>query len=514
MWFLYNNAAVVAVAVVCCVFSWLYGGTVASALLPAVPWLFAVLFEVMLCFPQRYPGESTLQARKRVWKGLKRDPLTWLALAFCFLLLIPFVNKALCPSCDYPAINFDGMPQAAPIPFLPYCVDRAEHLNVVLWFFPALLSMLAVKHSLLKEGKRLVLEMIVWNGLALSAIGLIQHVAGAESPLWAEGWGAKAYFFSTFGYPNMGGDYFTTLFALAVAAWRWRVDEGLNLRASSGHTQNESGHKYFWSRNVMLIPSVVFFLSAMMTLSRASIVLASFLALLFFIHTFISFLSRMTTIKRVKAIAINLIAITVIATLFYVFFASRESLMQTGGFRDEFNKEISTISANAMLERAAGKGQYHVRVATQIWLDNILFGCGGWGYKHLCIPKMTDEEFEELQKIGGINVHNDFLQFLAEHGIVGFGLLVFMVVLLVAPIIKVWRKLIIAASFMKGKKKPPRPVAIFSLPSSVFCILAAIVSTLLHSLADCPLRSPAVLTLFFVSLAALDGFMPKLKTQD
>ncbi len=513
MWFLYNNAAVLAVAAICCVFSWLYGGTVASALLPAIPWLFAILLEVMLCFPQRHSGETTFAARKRVWCALKRDPLTWLVVVFYILLLIPFVNKALCPCCDYPAINFDGARQSAPIPFLPYCVDRMEHLNVVLWFFPALLSMLAVKHSLLREGTRLVLEMVVWNGLALSAIGLIQHVMGADSPLWADGWGQKAYFFSTFGYPNMGGDYFTTLFALAVAAWRWRADEALYRTAVEG-ARHETGHRQFWARNVMLIPAVVFFLSAMMTLSRASIVLASFLALVFFVHTFISFLSRMSNIRRVKAIAVNFIAIIIIATSFYVFFAARESLMQTGGFRDEFNKEISTLSANAMLERAAGKGQYHVRVATQIWLDNILFGCGGWGYKHLCIPKMTDEEFDELQKIGGINVHNDFLQFLAEHGTVGFGLLAAMVVLLVAPIVRVWRKLVVAASFMKGKKRPPRPVAVFSLPSPVFCILAALVSTLFHSLADCPLRSPAVLTLFFVALAALDGFMPKLKNHD
>ena len=111
-------------------------------------------------------------------------------------------------------------------------------------------------------------------------------------------------------------------------------------------------------------------------------------------------------------------------------------------------------------------------------------------------------------------MHNDFLQFLAEHGLVGFGLLVAMVVMLLSPIVRTWRKLVTAAAFSKGAKRPPRPIAIFALPASTFCILAALAATLLHSLADCPLRSPAVLALFFVALAAAEGFMPKLKTND
>ena len=513
MQFLYNNAVAIAVAAVCSVFAWLYGGTVTSALLPTVPWVLAILFELMICFPQRHRGESTTQARTRVWKRLKRDPLTWVVLAFLLVLIVPFFNKGLCPCCDYPEIHFDGMRQAPPIPFLPYCVNRAEHFTVLLWFVPALTAMLAVRHALLSEGKRTLLALIVWNGVALSALGIVQHICGAESPLWAEGWGEKAYFFSTFGYPNMGGDYFTTLFALAVALWRWRLDE-IRAECSSDDGASKVNCARFWRKHLYLIPAVVFFLSAMMTLSRAAIVLVSFLAVLFFIHSFISLLANMSRLKRVKAIGVNLIAIVIVATFFYGFFFNRDTMMNAGGFRNEFNEEVSTLSIDAMLDRAAGKGQYHVRVATAIWLDNIFFGCGGWGYKHFCVPEMTDEEFLQMQKVGGINVHNDFLQFLAEHGLVGFGLMVAMVIMLLSPIVRTWRKLVTAAAFSKGAKRPPRPIAIFALPASTFCILAALAATLLHSLADCPLRSPAVLALFFVALAAAEGFMPKLKTND
>ena len=110
--------------------------------------------------------------------------------------------------------------------------------------------------------------------------------------------------------------------------------------------------------------------------------------------------------------------------------------------------------------------------------------------------------------IGGMNVHNDCLQFLAEHGLVGFGTLVAIVVMLVWPIGRTWRRLAREARFIKPKDPLAKPVQIFVLPAGAFCLLIAAIAARVHSFCDCPLRSPAVLALFFVMLAALPGFMP------
>lgn len=510
MRFLYDNAAVIGVALLCSAFTWLYGGTVAAELLPTIPWLIALVCELMICFPQRHAGETTFEARRRVWKAVKSDPLTWVAVFFLLLLLVPFVNKGLCPSCNYPEIAFDGARQAPPFPSMPFCVNRLEHLNVTVWFYSALIAMLAVKHALLKRGKRKVLELIVWNGMALSAIGLLQYITNASAPLWADEkeWGDKVYFFSTFGYSNMAGDYFVTLFALSIALWRRKVDE---VSYSERVTEVKSnGHDVFWKKHYFLIPAVIFFLSAFMTLSRAAIILASLLALVFFMHSLVSFLHSANRVKRVKLVAMNIVALAIVSALFYVVTTKSDSIIESG----DFNKELSTINSNAVLDRISGKDQYHFRVATDVWLDNFLFGCGGWGYKHFAIDKMTDEDFENIQEVGGINVHNDFLQFLAEHGLVGFLLIVAMLVLLLVPVVRAWRRLIVTASFLKGSKRPARPIAIFALPASAFCILLAMVATLLHSMGDCPLRSPAVMSLFFVMIAAIDGFMPSLSDDE
>ena len=495
--FLYDNVCTLAIAAVGCVFAWLYGGTIASALPPVMPWLFVFLFEAMLCFPQRMPGESTYSARERVWRALKKDPLTWTVLAFIFLLAVPFLNTGLCPVCDYAKIHVLNQDPSPTVPFAPYCVNRMEHLNVFLWFLPALTAMLATKHALLKHGKRMLLSIFVWNGMFLALLGVIQQIADAEAPLWAKLPGKTAYFFSTFGYPNMGGDYFTTLFAIAVALWRWNHHFAVKDRASRGDSATKAPkHIYFWQKNLMLVPAAAFFFCALATLSRASIMLVSLLAMLFFVHSLVSMFKKISKVKRFKTVVFSVAAM--MGLLFCSFLFMPEPLQ----------REIDTLDTAAVLDRVTGRGQYHVRVAMEIWKDNFVFGCGGWGYRHFCLPKMTSDELRQQQKVGGINVHNDYLQFLAEHGIVGFGLLVAIVILLLMDVFRNWEALVRATRFVSRKELPPKPVLLFVLPASAFCLLAAAVATFVHGFGDCPLRSPAVLTLFFVSLASIDGFMP------
>ena len=514
MFFLYDNVAVLSVAAVCCVLAWLFGGTVASALFPAIPWLVAIMAEMALCFPQRKPGETTFEARERVWAKIKSDRMPMFALAFVALLCFAFFNKGLCPCCDYPAINFDGAVADPPLPVAPFCVDRLEHLNVTLWFVCAFSCAIAARHALLKRGKRLVLEIVVWNGLALSVLGMVQYATGAEGPFWIANGRTPTYFFSTFGYPNMAGDYFTTLFALSVALWRWNVEEVRREQIDSNSAM-QSSHKRFWRKHLMLVPAVVFFFSAMMTLSRSAILMVTVLAVLFFAHAFTSFLARMSRAKRVKTMAANFIVLVLIGTFFAVFLSGRDRLVENGagGFKTDFKSEVSSLDGRGMIDRISGKGQYHVRVASKIWLDNILFGCGGWGYRHFCIPKMSDADFKAMQRTGGVNVHNDYMQFLAEHGIVGLSLIAAVLLSLIWPLFRVWKTLAASARFLKPKDQPPKPVAIFALPASVFCILSAAIATMVHAFADCPFRSPAVMTLFFTMLASMDGFLPRLEKE-
>lgn len=501
MSFLVNNAAAIAVGAVVSVMGWMFGGTRADLLIPVVPWLFVLMIEVLVCFPQRHSGENTYDARDRVWRELKKDPLTWVVVGFLAILAIPFANNGLCVTCDAAAIA-QGLSAAPPIRFLPFCVNRLDHLNVFLWFVTALPAMLIVRQSLNQHGKRLVMKLAVWNGCALAVLGFVQHALDAPGPLWSEASGFAAGpsgdFFSSFGYPNMAGDYFTLLFGIAVALWRdccARIRE--ERKAKDISSSATARPRMFWTKHYFLIPSAVFFYAALNTLSRAAIMLVTLSAVVYFLHAFITYLAKLHRAQRVKAVALGILVVGAI-----VFAASLFA-------PDDLRREVDTIGTTEVLDRVSGRGQYHVRVASAIWREHKLFGVGGWGYIHFCMPMMTPDELTKLQTIGGINVHNDYLQFLAEHGVAGFGALVAMVALLVWPIGSAWRRLFRDTRFMKTKELPPRPVQIFVLPASVFCMLFATVCTLIHAFGDCPLRSPAVLTLFLVTLAALPGFMPE-----
>ena len=284
------------------------------------------------------------------------------------------------------------------------------------------------------------------------------------------------------------------------------VSAATNADGHSGHSHHHHRHDEgakkaipFWEKHYYLIPATIFFFCALDTLSRASIMLITGLAVMFFLHTFMCLFSKMKKAQRVKATVFSAVVLTLISLSAVTFMPSN------------LQKEVDTLDTTEVLDRVTGKGQYHVRVATEIWKGHPLFGVGGWGYKHFCLQYMTDKELRQVQKVGGANVHNDYLQFLAEHGIVGLGLLIAIVLMIVWPIGRIWKDLINVYRFTPPKEQPPQPIQIFVVPAPVFCIVMAAVATLIHAFGDCVLRSPAILSLFIVSLATIDGFLPKIK---
>ena len=481
---------------------WVHGGTRGDLLNPVLPWLTVLMLEVSIAFPQRHHDETMFDARERVWSALKGDPFVWTSLVFMLLLAVPFVNNSLCVSCG--EWRF-AVSKTAPIPFLPFCVDKMEHLNVFLWFAVSLSAATVVRHCLTPSGIRLVLSMIVWNGFALAALGFLQNALDAPGPLWSSetklpvNWG-MGYFFSTFGYTNMAGCYFVMLFGLAVAMWRDTIRK-VQLEYDIKDISNAADKPphLFWRSNYYLIPAVVLFYAALYSLSRAAISFAATCAVIYIVHAFVTYLSRLRTrLEKVRAFTVGIFAVC--ALIFAATMFIPENVV----------KEVSTLNTVATLDRVSGRENNQKRIATDIWRENILFGCGGWGFGRLADMRAPKRRKPYIV-LGGANVHNDYLQFLAEHGTVGFGLLVAAVVMLFWPVGRAWRELLKRTRFLKKKDLPAKPVAIFILPAPVFCMMVADLCAMIHAFGDCPFRTPAIMSLFFVSLAAMPGFMPKSK---
>ena len=493
MSFVHDNVAALFIAFVVCGFGWLFGGRDPELVLKVMPWLTVFMVEVALCFPQRHDGESTSHARTRVWRDMSGDPLLWTMLGFVALLLIPFANTGLCPNCDK-ALIAQGHSAAPPFSFLPFCVDRVRHLHVVMWFVPTLAAALMAKHCLTRSGKRTLLEMIVWNGVALAVLGFIQQLAGAPGPLWRPFSGnANVFFFSSFGYPNMAGCYFAILFSLAVSLWRWHAFEVHEVLEKTNEARSIAKHRLFWMKHYMLIPSLLCMFAAFNTLSRAAIILVSSAAAILFVHAAVMALSKMKKADRVRAAAFCGLGLVMLAVAASAFMPSN------------ITNEMRTVDTRGTLDRVTGRGEYHYSVATELWREHAMFGIGGWGYIHFSPSKLPPRKYWAP---GSANVHNDHMQFLLEHGLIGYLCLVAIVAMLLAPLASNWIKLSKSARFMPQRKQPPPPQALFALPGAAFAVLVAAAIPIVHAFGDCPLRSPAVLSLFFVSIASVGGYLP------
>ena len=499
----YRNLAAILVFFTMAGVTWIHGGARPEWLYSTLPWLMAFTLEGLLFFPQKRSYEDAVQARERVWRDLRRDPLLYLTLAFILLLIVPVFNRGLCPNCDYRAIAAGADPK--PVPFLPFCVNVADHVKVMTWFVPAFLTALAVRHALTREGKRVFFEMVVWNGVALAVLGFIEQATGATYVFW-EKQEHPAYFFSVFGYPNAAGAFFTMMFAFSIGLWRYHAKETEFIEEANAGRRTVGQSSYWLQAHYPLVAVVLTLFAVLYTRSRAAILLTTSLAVLASVYVLFEIIgasfkqlsASMARTRKLKTVVVS-IGGMVILGIFVAVFAP-----------PNISAEMKTADITAIADRVTGKTEWHTDAAVALFKEYPIFGMGGGGYKHLnrpYVPSNVSRDFGKWYSRGAANVHNDYLQFLCEHGAVGLLLLLAMVVMLVWPVSTVWMSLYKATRFLRGDRTP-KPKAIFVLPAAAFWILAGNICLLIHAFGDCPMRCAAVLTTFFATLPATEGFIP------
>jgi len=475
---------------------WIHGGTRPDWLLPVIPWMaFAILQWLLLC-PQPKRDEFMLESRQRIWKLITHDPLTTISLAFTVLLIIPFFNVAQGPMWVESTKQWQVF--APPVKWLPFTTDIYRHGVVLLWFIPAMITVLSVKHGLLKRAKRVLLEVICWNGAALVLLGFLQLALKATAILGLTP--LDTYFFSVFGYVNVGAAYFTLIGSLSFGLWLQQAAEEANLAVISTLDTDEMQSKLVTHR--MFFPMVICFAGAISTLSRAAIVLCVLLFVFFLVYGLAYIWKRITLGLRISILAGLSALIFCIIVLFFA--------LKLEGLK----KEMSSITLDAVVERVMGSNIYHVRVSKQILADYPLFGVGGWGYPVYQRVYMTPDEIKNMQIVGGSNVHNDMFQFLAEHGYVGFGLMIAFALLLVIPLA---RDITRFCRLKTAETQHAQPLAashwFYRIPPVAVAVFAGTTATVLHSLGDLPFRSPAVLVVWLVALVCASGWLPTINSK-
>jgi hypothetical protein len=468
---------------------WIHGGTRPDWLLPVVPWMaLAILLWFLLC-PQPKKDEFLLDSRERIWGLVKRDALTYISLVFTVFLVIPFFNVAQEPTWVESTQQWQVFPP--PVKWLPFTPDIRRHGIVLLWFIPAMITVVAVKHGLLKRAKRILLEVICWNGAALALVGFVQLACKATSILGLTP--LNSDFFSVFGYVNVGAAYFTLIGSLSFGLWVQQAAEDASLTAISTLEPDELQAPFVTHR--MLVPAIFCFAGAISTLSRAGILLCIVLFVFFVIYGLAFIWKRITLGVRISILSgISALVFSVVV----LFFALK---------LEGLKKEMSSITADAVIERVMGTGQNHVSVSKKIIAAYPLFGVGGWGYPVYQRAFMTPEQLKSMQIEGGSNVHNDMFQFLVEHGYIGFGLMMSFVLLLVIPLVRD----LVRFCRLNSSSSFGMFYWFYRIPPVAVAVFAGTTATVLHSFGDLPFRSPAVLVVWLVAIVCASAWIPVMK---
>jgi len=437
--------------------AWARGGT-RPELLPPTAVMAIIAVGLVVLLPPKFRGESYNAARGRVLLETLRDPLFYLGLALLILLGLQVGNSGRSLVFDDGARQWGYGPP--PWPGWPSSVCRPEAVQMLYWFGGAWLILWCVRHGLDREARLRLLWALSANGAALALFGIVQYASGTHRILWTTPLGC--YFFASFGYPNHAGAYFVLLLAVSggLLLRSIRRQERLTIRlAAALALLNLAG--------------------ATLSFSRAGILLAWGLAAFGVFYAVRRAWHELSFPTRLNSV---LVVAFVVATIVWLYALTPANPVRL---------ELDTLSGIESSSPAARWVQ--IKVAGRIWADAPLFGVGGWGYRYFLGVYLPPEQWHKITS-GQANVHNDPMQFLAEFGVVGAGLLLTMWLVLMLPALRLLRR--IRGGMWQAS---PLPVA----------LLVGTFLTLIHSMIDLPFRSPAILWLWLVCLACVPSLLTR-----
>jgi len=498
--------------------AWVWGGLHPVWIMPAVG-ASAVLL-LGLCATSLKSAVDAEHSGTPWW----RDAFFYCGLLFLGYLAIQWWNAGR-------ALFFDAGQQAwryssPPHPGWPSAFTKAEAAQMLTWFFPAwVLGMVMRSPLLCKRTVLVMLRALVYGAGLLALVGIAQFATHATARYWIRP--AVGQFFASFGYTNHAAAFFVLMSAVAAGllyreVFRTRPTEskwaGAVQRASLPeapwrqlHREQSSAGRRMTVRMVALAASLLLCLvGANLSLSRAGVILAWSLALFVAGYGLISGWRRFRPIVRV-----NMVAATV-ATVCVLYFAvsgfGEKAIVQEFQVRKPIHHVLFPVLDNVNL--ALGGRPLLDRVALEIWRDNPVFGVGGWGYRYLLAFYVPKEDWKTVvEGFGKANVHCDVLQFLAEFGIIGSGLMLATLLALFVPL----RRPVVTAKVDRAEATVPdarvhgmrQGGARRANPVLVMATIGLYL-VVVFSLIDLPFRCPAILCTWVVVLAAL----PRLRRQN
>ncbi len=413
--------------------------------------------------PRHYVNVGEQQASFRLYPlpRLLRFPFFWLG----FALLAQILIQALNPAWEYrddgvvwwiaKIACIEWLPAGVAVPFTQWGPWRMLVIYGSVWMAVCALWIGVTR----RRSLQFLFVVLAANAFLLALFGLVQRVMKTDLMFFF--WRPPAnYFVASFTYKNHAGAYFNLAFTLCVGLALWYYERSRQRLEKS----NPGSLFAFFATAVALI--VVF------SYSRTATVLLGALLLLFF-TVFIAGYFKHAAAERSGVFTLPFMALGLIA-----FAAIAVMSVRTEKLFEQIDRTPEAYEAD--LER----GRLPVARATwEMARDRLWLGWGAGNFRSAFPPYQARNP--AIFTAGGKRVlwehaHSDYLQLLAELGVLGLGLIA------AAAGFGLWQ--------LRATQALRNPFA--------FCVCAGLGAVAVHSIIDFNFYNPAILTTWWVLLFA------------
>ena len=426
-------------------------------------WLSFFTVQAFVLLPSMQKGETMGVARLRVCVNAVQDPFVYAGVALVIFVFIQWLNSG-CP-LTYQTDTELWRYSAPPVGWLPYSVEPYPALAVLALFIASVVGGGIFRNGIGRAGKRFFLDMASLFSGGIAVYMVVMSLAGCQ-PYSA--WAALP-----------GGCNWGMCFGF------WLV---VALGGHLNFLENSFAKTLTWSF-FSLLGNLLGLLQFGSPLGIALFVVAALLMLVYWAI----FLMRQVAggIARMKLSLCVVMAVGMTLVLFFYL------------FRGSPMKEKVAQLADAQYYGTLFDGrQFQAPLAWKIWQDHPWTGVGANGFAYYSRTLIDEANWTRLNGYGGL-LSNDWLQFLAEYGILGAGLLAGLLIILLIPLFARMRVVFRTLMSRRGAGG-----SLTDIDPYVVSGIAAAVVVLVFSFLFSPFQSGIMLVSFTYVLAVIPGFLP------